>query len=130
MSLPFSGTTSTTTDSDCTVSPLFLRISRPNWRLPDASGFSGTNTHSPRSSAVTSPRDLSLSRMVTVLPGLARPAMTASPSGVTRTTSNLRESDTSFFGLPATGGVVRPVSPATTCSAGGATSVTSSCQRT
>jgi hypothetical protein len=69
--------------------PCGFEASRESNRSPGAIGFSGTSTHSPRPSAVTSPITVSPSRTVTLLPGSARPAMTAVPEGPTLTTSKL-----------------------------------------
>ena len=66
--------------------------------MPGATAVSGTITHSPRASAVTVPITTSPSRTVTSAPGVARPAITAAPSGLMFTTSN--------DGVVVSGGVV------------------------
>ncbi len=88
ISLFFSGTTRITLSFEATMVPLLRIISRRNLRLPGGKGFSGRNTHSPRLFAITLPISASPSRILTVLPGAARPAMTVSPLELMRTTSN------------------------------------------
>ena len=89
MSLPFSGTTKTTSDSEATAEPSGLIIFKESRRLPGAKGEVGTNTHWPLLLATTSPILFAPSYIATFTPGLARPAITVSPCGVMRTISKL-----------------------------------------
>ena len=84
-----SGTASTTTSFDCRRLPSGNSASSVSCRLPGGSGSFGNSTHSPRWSAWISPITVSPSRTVTLAFGAARPAITASPLGLTRTTSKL-----------------------------------------
>ena len=97
-----SGTTSTTISLDCRVSAEFGSFAdRLSCRLPGSSGFSGSRTHSPRWSAVVRPIGRPPSRTVTEAWGSARPAITAWPCGLTRTTSKVeRESGCGTGGKP------------------------------
>ncbi len=89
ISLPGAGTTRTTLPSPGTGSSSGILDRRVNSCGPGSSGLPGRKTHSPRLSASTTPRSFSLSIMVTLDPGCARPAMTVSPLGSMRTTSKL-----------------------------------------
>src|SRR6185437_4192721 len=88
-----SGTSMATTPSDLLVAPSLPRAERVSWWLPGGSGSFGTSTHSPLRSAVTRPISRSPSSTRTSAPGAARPAITASPCGLTRTTSKLGAPD-------------------------------------
>ena len=101
---------------------------------PAGSGFSGSATHLPRSSAFTVARGPSWVAMVTDAPGSALPAITVSPSSFMRTTSscgadgNLSGSAAgAAAGVPAASGASADgaVSGAVAVCAGGAGSVSS-----
>ena len=74
---------------DTLINPSGLVIFNESFRVPAVRGDIGTNTHSPRLSAKTSPIFSPWSKISTLDPGMARPAMTESPPEVTRTISKL-----------------------------------------
>ena len=89
MSLPRSGTIRITLRFDRSLGLPFLSLaSSVSSCGPDGSDLLGIRTHSPRLSALTLPISVLPSVTVTSAFGAARPAITASPSGLTRTTSN------------------------------------------
>jgi uncharacterized protein (TIGR00730 family) len=109
--MPFLAETGGSTDSATTSPerragpPSRPVASRLSWRLPGAIGASGSSTHSPRASAVTSPSGLSPSSTRTRSPGTARPAITAWPLGSMRTMSKLGAFAADGFAAADAGGV-------------------------
>ena len=86
----FSGTATATRWSDSVTVDLsfeVVRIAR-SW-LPGGSGFSRTSAHSPRSFASAVATASGPSKSSTVVLGAARPAITVSPEGSTRTMSKV-----------------------------------------
>ncbi len=83
------GTTTMTSFSESRFLPLSSVARTENLCWPGSTAESGSSTHSPRSSASAEPTGWPLSSRVILLPGAARPAITASPFGLTRTTSKL-----------------------------------------
>ena len=84
------------------VFPFLDLADRVSSRLPFGSGFFGMTTHSPRASAFARPTSLVPSRTITSAFGAARPAITASPRGLTRTTSKLGGTGATLPGSGAT----------------------------